>query len=100
MQKITGLLKPCGTLVIHDLVKTGMMLNALAYPVSVFRRLLMTGRVRMPKAMRDAWDEHGRNDVYLTMAEVKEMCAQYLPGARVKRHLLWRYSIVWRKPLD
>ena len=22
-----------------------------------------------------------------------------LPGARVRRHLLWRYSLVWRKPV-
>jgi hypothetical protein len=24
--------------------------------------------------------------------------ARVLPGARVTRHLLWRYSLVWRKP--
>lgn len=97
MQKITNVLKPGGTLIIHDLVDTGLMMNALAYPVSVLRRLSKTGRVRMPKAMRDAWDEHGRNDVYLSMDQVREMCAKYLPGAHVKHHLLWRYSVIWRK---
>lgn len=97
MQKITQILKPGGTLIIHDLVETGVIMNALAYPVSALRRLSKTGRVRMRKAVRDAWDEHGRNDVYLTMDQVREMCRKYLPGAQSTRHLLWRYSVVWRK---
>ena len=95
--KMIDTLRPGGVLVIHDLVETGMMMNAFAYPVSVLRRFLKTGHARMPKAMRVAWDEHGRNDVYLTMDQVREMHAKYLPGARVKHHLLWRYSIVWLK---
>jgi len=30
---------------------------------------------------------------------VREACAEAgLRGARVRRHLLWRYSVVWNKP--
>lgn len=100
MQKITAVLKPGGVLVIHDLIETGLFMNAIAYPVSALRRLWKTSRIRMPKAVRDAWDEHGKNDVYLNMTGVKDMCRNYLPGARIRRHLLWRYSVVWRKSLD
>ncbi len=32
------------------------------------------------------------------VGEVREVCRAVLPGAVVRRHLLWRYSIVWRKP--
>ncbi len=53
--------------------------------------------LRESPAARAAWDEHGRHDSYLTMAEVRRACARVLPGARVTKHLFWRYSIVWRK---
>jgi hypothetical protein len=48
--------------------------------------------------VRDAWVAHAPNYVYPTLAQVREVCDRVLPGARVRRHLLWRYSIVWRAP--
>jgi ubiquinone/menaquinone biosynthesis C-methylase UbiE len=30
--------------------------------------------------------------------ETREAAAQHLPGSRVRRHLLWRYTLVWDKP--
>jgi hypothetical protein len=53
--------------------------------------------VRVPREVRRAWAEHGKDEVYLTTSGVKEMCARHLPGAMSKRHLLWRYTVVWRK---
>jgi hypothetical protein len=32
------------------------------------------------------------------MLEVRTLCASFLPGAKIKHALLWRYSIVWQKP--
>lgn len=34
----------------------------------------------------------------LTYAEMAALAAEVLPGSRFRRHLLWRYSLVWRKP--
>ncbi len=34
----------------------------------------------------------------MTWAEVRATARRLLPGARYRRHLLWRYSLVWRKP--
>jgi 2-polyprenyl-3-methyl-5-hydroxy-6-metoxy-1,4-benzoquinol methylase len=34
----------------------------------------------------------------MTFAEIRDAAAPLLPGAVLRRHLLWRYSIVWRKP--
>jgi hypothetical protein len=31
-------------------------------------------------------------------AEVRAAAAQALPGVRYRRHLLWRYSLLWTKP--
>ncbi|MFE0252568.1 class I SAM-dependent methyltransferase [Streptomyces sp. NPDC059010] len=33
-------------------------------------------------------------------AEMRALAAEILPGSEYRRHLLWRYSIVWRKPQD
>lgn len=33
-----------------------------------------------------------------TYPEVRRLAAHELPGARFRRHLLWRYSLVWTRP--
>jgi ubiquinone/menaquinone biosynthesis C-methylase UbiE len=99
--KMKDALKPNGVLIIHDLVAdVGLvesLRSALAYPVSVARRFWKTGRMRAPREVREAWAEHGKGEVYLTPDEVRGMCERYLPDARIKRHLLWRYTVVWYK---
>lgn len=101
LPKMKDTLKINGVLVIHDLVAddglVDRLMSAVAYPVSVARRFWKTGQLRMSREFREAWAEHGRHEVYLTLSEVKEMCRRYLPGARIQRHLLWRYTIVWHK---
>jgi len=32
--------------------------------------------------------------------EVRAIAAHTLPGVRYRRHLLWRYSLLWRKPRE
>lgn len=34
----------------------------------------------------------------MTWAQARAAALDVLPGARYRRHLLWRYSLVWRKP--
>jgi hypothetical protein len=34
----------------------------------------------------------------MSWSQVRETAARVLPGARYRRHLLWRYSLVWTKP--
>lgn len=101
LRKMKDALRPGGVLVIHDLIADAgavdRALSALAYPVAGLRRLWRTGRLRAPREVREAWAEHGRDEVYLTTAEVRRVCGEHLPSARFKRHLLWRYTVVWRK---
>jgi SAM-dependent methyltransferase len=99
--KMKDALRPNGVLIIHDLVAADGLVekvrSAFAYPVSVARRFWKTGRMRAPREVREAWAEHGRDEVYLTLDEVRDMCREYLPGAQVRRHLLWRYTVVWSR---
>lgn len=101
LPKIKGALRTNGVLLILDLFQaeglSDAVAGALAVPVSAGLRLLRHGRVLAPRRVRRAWAEHGRHDSYLTLARVREVCAELLPGAVVRRHLLWRYSVVWKK---
>ena len=36
-------------------------------------------------------------DPDMTWAEVRATAARLLPGVRYRRHLLWRYSLLWTK---
>ena len=101
LPKLKGALKAGGVLLVLDLFEaeglSDAFRSALAVPVSLGLRLFRHGRLLPPREVRRAWDEHGRHDSYLTLTQVREVCAEMLPGALVTRHLLWRYSIVWKK---
>jgi SAM-dependent methyltransferase len=101
LEKMKSALRPGGKLIVVDLYKAAtpgdFLGSALAVPVALALKLRHTGMVRVPPDVRQAWDEHGRTDRYLTIPEVRHVCAGVLPGAHVKRHMLWRYSIVWQK---
>ena len=34
----------------------------------------------------------------MSWREVRAAAAAALPGVRYRRHLLWRYSLLWQKP--
>jgi ubiquinone/menaquinone biosynthesis C-methylase UbiE len=102
LEKMKAALKPNGVLLILDLFKVESISDyALSIPAFSLNFVLRLGkqlRLRPSPEVRAAWDEHGRTDVYLTLSQVRQSCETKLPGARLTRHLLWRYSIVWRKP--
>jgi len=74
------------------------MLSAVASVVSVSLRLIHNGRLKPPREVRAAWEEHEKSDSYPTMEQVRTLAAEIAPGAKVTRHLLWRYSLIWQKP--
>ena len=73
------------------------LLNAAAVCLSGTLRLLHHGRLLPRREARAAWAAHEAHDIYPTMKDVRALCAETLPGASIKKHLLWRYSIVWQK---
>lgn len=94
-------LKPGGVFICLDLYQrsdlSDWLFDAVAYPANLFLTFVKTGKFRPSKEEREAYAEHGKTDTYLTLAEVKRICARILLGALVRRHLFWRYSIIWKK---
>ena len=107
--KLIDALRPGGMLLVLDLFEIesnllklsgarDAMLNAVAGAVSVSLRFIHNGRLKPPREVRAAWEEHGRTDSYPTLNQIRALAAEIAPGAKVTRHLLWRYSLVWQKP--
>jgi ubiquinone/menaquinone biosynthesis C-methylase UbiE len=107
--KLEAALKPGGVLIVLDLFEpernlftvAGLVdtfLNIVAMGVSVSLRLIQNGRLKPPREVRAAWAAHEQHDSYPKMSEIRKLCAEILPGAKIKKHLLWRYSIVWQRP--
>jgi SAM-dependent methyltransferase len=94
-------LKPGGRLVVVDLIdRSGWryaLINGVAYLVARTREVMSFGGVK-PWKLRMAFWRHGRNETYLTLPEVRRVAEEELPGAEVRGHLVWRYSIIWDKP--
>jgi SAM-dependent methyltransferase len=103
LRKIRDALKPGAVLVVLDLVQSDKlferMLDVMGLGVSVGLRLVHNGRLQPPPAVRKAWEQHGKHDHYVTIQQMRELAEEILPGASVKRHLLWRYTLVYQKPL-
>ena len=108
--KLKDCVKPGGVLLVLDLFEpernllkpAGLrdeLLNVAAMGISGSLRLVHNKRLKPPKEVRAAWEEHGKTDSYPTMQEVRVLCAAILPDAQIRQHLLWRYSIVWQKQL-
>ena len=106
--KLKAALKPGGVLLVLDLFEpernlfTGAgladtFLNLIAMGASVSLRLIHSRRLKPPREVRAAWAAHEQHDTYPTMSDIRTLCAEILPGAKIKKHLLWRYSIVWQK---
>ena len=86
------LLRPGGTLAVIGLYRsqtiTDFAMNVTAWPIS---RVLRVARgCHQPATRKRAPQE--------TLAEIRSACREVLPGAVVKRLLLFRYSLIWRKP--
>ena len=95
-------LKAGGTLAILDLFEPqgpgDFFRGVVAAPVAMVLRLVKTGRLRISHKAHEAWAAHGRHETYSTVPTLRRICEQVLPGAQVKQHMLWRYSIIWKKP--
>jgi len=101
--KMRDALKPGGILVVLDLVESNglveRMLDVIGLGVSGSLRLMHNGRLNPPPEVRKAWEQHGKHDHYSTITQMRALANEILPGSNLKRCLLWRYMLVYRKAI-
>lgn len=91
--RLRDLLRPGGTLAVVGCARSTLPADI---PVEV------AGVVanRLHRLTKNYW-EHPSPTVWPppeTYAGMRRLAARVLPGVRYRRHLLWRYSLIWTKP--
>jgi hypothetical protein len=94
--RVNGRLAILDLCILED-IWTNALRDVMALAVSKGLRLLKTGKLAESRSIQEAWAAHGRHDSYLTLAQFRRISESLLPGAQVRRHLLWRFSLVWQK---
>jgi SAM-dependent methyltransferase len=95
LTRMADLLRPGGTLVVVGLARSGRP-GDFALDVAG----AVATRVHTHVLGKRYW-EHDAPKLWpppLSYAEVRRTAARLLPGVEYRRHVLWRYSLVWRRP--
>ena len=99
LKRMKNKLTENGKILILDLVQdktiTDYFLSIIAAIVNPLFMLLMNGRLRVSKSEREAWAGHFQYDKYLSIIEVRNIAKKVLGKARIKRHLFWRYLLIY-----
>lgn len=101
LPKLEVALKPGGKLIVLDLVEhepvQDILSDVIAVPLHWIFSMLRNRRIRPKREAIEVWREHGRTDRYLTRSQAQKIYTNSLTGATVRKHLFWRYSVVWEK---
>jgi ubiquinone/menaquinone biosynthesis C-methylase UbiE len=99
LRAMRTVLRPGGTLLIADVLDRrgarSLPINLLAAVVRLARGAMLD-RGTHRHALRAAYKAHGCGETHPTLTEARALAAAELPGAVVRGHLLWRYTVVWR----
>lgn len=101
LPKLKAALKPGGKLIVLDLVEReplqDILSDVIALPLHWIFNILRNRRIRPTLEAIEVWREHGQTDKYLKRSQAQKIYTSSLTGATVRRHLFWRYSVVWEK---
>lgn len=94
LARMAGLLRPGGLLVVVGLARS-------EFPRDIGRQLAAAATTRVLKRRHGGYWEPETPKVWpppTTYREIASVAADVLPGVTYRRHVLWRYSLVWTKP--
>ncbi|MER6079569.1 class I SAM-dependent methyltransferase [Streptomyces sp. NPDC001833] len=95
IERLVGLVAPGGRLVVVGLAHDHTLLDRVISGCGVPAGLLTARRRGGKRGPADMPVE----DPIMTWREVRQSTAHLLPGRRFRRRLLWRYTLVWDKPV-
>jgi SAM-dependent methyltransferase len=95
LRRMRELLRPGGTLAVLGLPRGD-------YPRDLPRDAAAVVVTRAHRLVSRSWESPAPTvwPPALAFREVRALAEPLLPGASIRRHLLWRYSIVWTKPIS
>jgi 2-polyprenyl-3-methyl-5-hydroxy-6-metoxy-1,4-benzoquinol methylase len=105
LQRMCDLLRPGGALAVVGLARGGSPVDvALNVPAVIGTRLHLVAsahnRRRRATVQRTAqtYQSPVIRPPPASYQDMRRLAGRILPGARYRRHLYWRYSLVWTKP--
>jgi len=106
LRKVRKELKAGGKFLVVDLYEEGhwsdFFYDLVSAPLHRLLKFRYEGRTRTATSELETelWHQHGSGDEYLSIAELKKITAQLMPRAKIRKRLLWRYTLVWEKPIE
>ena len=105
MERIFNLIKTKlnkdGVLLILDLYRQQTvfeyMLSILATLCNPIMYLIKRGSLFNTKEEKNAWKDHFKYDKYSTIKEIRRIAEKELGDVSIRRHLFWRYSLIYIK---
>lgn len=93
LQRMRGLLRRGGTLAILGIPRR-------RYPGDLARDVAATLVSRRQRLLRHHWESPAPTvwPPRHSFPEIRALAEGVLPEASIRRHLLWRYSLIWTKP--
>ena len=102
LPKLRASLKPGGVLIILDLLKhhniQDTLIDLIAVPLNWWFLATKNKHIKPSPEAAEVMKEHLRTDEYLNFSQVKKIYTDSLKTAKIRRHLFWRYSVIWHKP--
>lgn len=100
LRRLADRVAPAGKLLVHDLwdlcTLADLPFALLAQPVMLAQRLRR--RARPDPALAAAWAVHSAHDDIRGFTEIRRDALAVLPTARIRRHLMWRWTLEWQRP--
>lgn len=101
LPSLKAALKPGGSLVILDLLEhenlQDILSDFIAVPLNWVLQTLRNRRIQPSSEAAEAMREHLRTDKYFTLSQARPIYTSFLGKSKVRKHLFWRYSVVWKK---
>lgn len=73
------------------------LIGTIAAPTSFFLKMFHNAFSRPTKSEREAWARHAKTDRLSSFSEAEQTYSNYIENAVVRRHLFFRYSVIWEK---